>query len=297
MNDDPSVRRVRVRRSVLPALAEVGPDPVGALGRLAAFAAEDDAALDAAAAGVVAASGVVVGDVLALPVAAVARHPVAVQRRVWRRLLRAVAGGPPPSAADVAIVGDLAAGDRVHLRGGVEVAVAGGWCTAAPVHLDRSADRRVAVPGATPWAPAGIVVVARTPGVAPVTGSPTPPGQIAFELSGAWTPPLPDLARLQAPPGGRRDRCHLALPAERPVDARHRRDGDRLRTVAGTARVVDLLAGARVPRGRPRRGGRSWSTATTASCGSPASPWTTPSCTPAARTRRCSCSSNRLPRA
>jgi tRNA(Ile)-lysidine synthase len=242
-NHDPAGRRVRVRTRVLPALAGIGPDPVGALGRLAALAADDDAALVAAAAAV---AVVRVGTTASVIVADLALLPVAVRRRVTRRLVAELAGGTPPSAADTEACEHLTDGRRHPLPGDVEVSEAGGWRTyALPVHPVGSV--ALTVPGRTPWAPAGIEVAARTPDAAGVDET-TPPGQIAFELPGAWTPPAPDLARVVAPPGGHPDRCHLVLPPGGTWSLRHRHDGDRVRAAAGTTSVADALADAGVPR-------------------------------------------------
>jgi tRNA(Ile)-lysidine synthase len=242
-NHDPAGRRVRVRTRVLPALAEVGPDPVGALGRLAALATDDDDALVAAAAAV---AVVRVGTTASVAVADLARLPVAVRRRVTRRLVAELTGGTPPSAADTDACERLAAGRRHPLPGHVEVSEAGGWRTyALPTHPVATVP--LTVPGRTPWEPAGVEVAARTPDATGVDEA-TPPGQIAFELPGAWTPPAPDPVRVVAPPGGHPDRCHLVLPPGGTWSLRHRADGDRIRTVSGTTSVARALADAGVPR-------------------------------------------------
>lgn len=256
-NLDPEVRRVAIRTRVLPALEGIAPDPVGALGRLADLAADDASALDRLAAIALDDDLVVTGDVRSLPAAALRRLPSAIRRRVWRRLLVAAAGGgPPPDAGTIADVEELAVGRRL-LVGDLEITAGGGWYAVAPRDPAAHDDVTVVVPGVTPWPPAEVAVRAATPDQPASAGA----GQIAFELSGAWTPPVPDPADLAVLPGGtvvagdrRRgrpatERMHLALPADLgPVRLRHRRPGDRCRTAVGTRRVADLLVDAKVPR-------------------------------------------------
>lgn len=245
-NADPQVRRVAVRTQVLPALDRIAPDPVGALGRLASLAADDDAALRELAEVAIVEAAVRTGDVVSLPDAALQALPVAVRRRVWRQLLAtATGGGAPPSSAVIAEVEALPAGRRV-LVGELEVTAGGGWRAVAPSAVASSSPRVLDVPGVTRWPPAAVAVHARTPD-APASPR-TPPGQIAFELTGAWTPP-PVRDEVAVPPGGHADRCHLALPADLgPLTLRERRPGDRCRTAVGTRRVAELLVDAKVPR-------------------------------------------------
>jgi tRNA(Ile)-lysidine synthase len=244
-NEDRRVRRVLVRTEVLPRLTQVGPDPVGALARLATLAAEDDDALEDLARALLDRRAVRCGEVVAVREADLASVPEAVQRRVWRQLLAELAPGPPPSAAVVADLLDLAPGRRREV-GGVEVSAGGGWRALAPRALVPLGPAPVVVPGATSWEPAGVVVHARTPDT---DEEALPPGQIAFALSGAWTPPDPPRRTLAPPPGGHADRCVLPLPADLgPLTLRHRAPGDRVRTVAGTRRVADVLVDVGVPR-------------------------------------------------
>jgi tRNA(Ile)-lysidine synthase len=244
-NEDRRVRRVLVRTEVLPRLTPVGPDPVGALARLAALAAEDDDALEHLARALLERRAVRCGDAVAVREDDLASVPAAVERRVWRQLLAEVAPGPPPSAAVIADLLDLTPGRRREV-GGVEVSAGGGWRAVAPrPHVPRG-PATVLVPGATPWEPAAVVVHARTPDT---DDDALPPGQIAFALSGAWTPPDPPRRSLAPPPGGHADRCVLPLPADLgPLTLRHRAPGDRIRTVAGTRRVADVLVDVGVPR-------------------------------------------------
>ncbi|MEX1177111.1 MAG: tRNA lysidine(34) synthetase TilS [Nitriliruptor sp.] len=245
-NHDPNLRRVRVRSDLLPRLAEVGPDPVGALGRLAALAAEDEDALTGAAGEALAAIVWRRGDVIAVRDEDLARFPLAVGRRVWRRVLAELGAGGPPSAAVVSRLLALGAGRRLHV-GALEVTAGGGWRTAAVRTIDRSPPRPLATPGVTPWTPAEVAVSVVVPGDEAGPGSTT--GQIAFELAGAWTPPSPADAALAPPPGGWVRRCVLTLPAGLgELRLRHREPGDRLHTEVGTKRVADVLVDACVPR-------------------------------------------------
>jgi tRNA(Ile)-lysidine synthase len=246
-NADPDQRRVAVRTHVLPALREVGADPVGALGRLAALAGADDDALDAYAGAALERAAVRTGAVVALRDAALADLHPAVRRRVWRRVLLAVSGEAlPPGSAVIARIESLAPGRRVVL-GDVEVTAGGGWSAVAPRAVATAAETPVLVPGTTPWAPAGVEVRARTPDGSPGAGA--PPGQIAFELTGAWSPPRPAASELAVPPGGVAARCALRVAAGvGPLVVRHRRAGDRCHTRVGTQRVADLLVDAKVPR-------------------------------------------------
>jgi tRNA(Ile)-lysidine synthase len=244
-NEDRRVRRVQVRTEVLPRLTPIGPDPVGALARLAALAAEDDDALEALARALLDSRGVRCGEVTAVREADLASVPAAVQRRVWRQLLSEVAPGPPPSAAVVADLLDLAPGRRREV-GDAVVSAGGGWRAVAPRAFVPRGPATLNVPGATSWEPAGVVVHVRTPDT---DDDVTPPGQIAFALSGAWTPPDPPRRSLAPPPGGHADRCVLTLPADLgPLTLRHRAPGDRIRTTVGTRRVADVLVDAGVPR-------------------------------------------------
>ncbi|MEX0836599.1 MAG: tRNA lysidine(34) synthetase TilS, partial [Nitriliruptor sp.] len=130
-NDDARLRRVLVRSQVLPLLGEVGPDPVGALGRLAALAAEDDDALGALADAAFGEVAVRCGDVLAVRDEQLERLPAAVQRRLWRRVFADLGQALPPPAAVIADLLALRAGRRLQV-GALEVSAGGGWRAVAP---------------------------------------------------------------------------------------------------------------------------------------------------------------------
>lgn len=247
-NTDHRFRRVAVREAVLPQLEQLGPDPVAALARLADLARDDDAALEALAAEVVARAAVQVGPVVCLRDAELRRIAPAVVRRVWRQVVMRLTGGPPPSAATVARILALSPGARADLPGALVATAGGGWRALAPPRTITSAPVPLAVPGMTPWSPAELAVVAVTPGAEGARSDATP-GQIAFALEGAWTPEPPAVDPAAVPPGGRRDRLHLVAPADLgPLELRHRAPGDRVRTPVGTRRLADALVDAHVPR-------------------------------------------------
>lgn len=247
-NRDDGSRRARVRHDVLPALARVGPDPVAALARLADLAREDDAALTTSAAAVVASAAVRIGDVRAVADRDLAPHPVAVRRRVWRQLVAELRAGPPPTAEQVHALDALSHGRRLTLPGGIEASAAHGWRVVAVAAAPEVDPVEVAVPGVTTWGPAGVRLVVRTPEQSAPDGDPEPAGQIAFALSGVWSPRPPSRRSLLVPPGGDAARCHLTLADRGPWTLRTRRAGDRVRTRAGTATVAAVLADAGMPR-------------------------------------------------
>jgi len=119
-NDDPRFLRNRVRREVLPLLAEVGQrDPVPILCRQAAVMADDASLLDQLA-----------GELDATDARALAGAPLPLARRAVRAWLRAGADAEehPPSAAEVARVLAVARGEAVacEVAGGRRVARSGG---------------------------------------------------------------------------------------------------------------------------------------------------------------------------
>lgn len=249
-NRDDAVRRVRVRHEVLPALGRIGPDPVGALARLADLARGDASALDEAAARLPDAL-YWVGPVAVLATDALRGAPVAIARRVVRAAVTALVG-QPPSVRTVERVLTTRPGAGASLPGGLELRVDRRWRTLHPRGREDEVDATsLAVPGVTPWPSAGISVRAVTPDVAPDT-----PGneQIAFALPGAWTPPTVRLDPGARLPGAREARSTLWLPAlADPLSVRSLAPGDRVLTGGGTRRVVEVLRDAGVPRAvRPR---------------------------------------------
>ena len=245
-NADPRVRRAVVRHEVLPALTRVAGDPVGALGRLAELCRADADALDALAEAEVRALVVRTGPVRSLPDAGLDALPLALRRRVVRRVLAELVDEPVGAVA-VERVLTLAPGAALDLPGDLRATAGGGWRTLGPpVAADQPACG-LSVPGDTAWRPTDARIVAVTP-EADLPAA-TDDGQIAFELAGAWTPPAVRVPARLVPPGGHPERMSLALGAGLPaLRLRHRRPGDRLRTGGGTRRLQDVLVDAGVPR-------------------------------------------------
>ncbi len=240
MNRDLDVRRVRVREELLPALARLGPDPVGALGRLAALARDESSALELLATRAARELGVRhVGAVQLVPSAGLRALPVGLARRLVRALLGA------PRASDVERVLRAPDGWRATLPGPRDVSVTGGWHVIAPagtVEQDREPAPavRLAVRGGDGlsaaasrrawWSPTGWSIVAAS----------------IDEHGGATQLPLVALERLV--PGMRTERLRVELALDGPFLVRARRDGDRIRTPGGTRTLADVIAEAGIPR-------------------------------------------------
>ncbi|MEX2550996.1 MAG: tRNA lysidine(34) synthetase TilS [Nitriliruptoraceae bacterium] len=242
-NDDARFGRVVVRHEVLPSLARVASDPVGALSRLAELAHADATALEAAARQAVPIESY--GEVTALDRLALgAAHPALARRRI-----RAALGAHQsraPDAGTVARVRTADVGTRETLPGALQLEV-----TRAQVLIGRSdgpepEPRPLVLPGVTPWPATGVALTTRTPEPADAAAD---RGQLALGLPGTWTPrPMPPAA-LAVLPGGRIDRVEVWLPAGlEPLTVRPPRPGDRIRTAGGTRRLAVVLRDARVPR-------------------------------------------------
>jgi tRNA(Ile)-lysidine synthase len=248
-NTDPALRRTVVRHELLEVLTRTGPDPVGALGRLADLVRDDTEALDRWASEVVARSSGRVGPVVVVPEEVLAAVPIAVARRVVRQLAASLRPGTDtvlPSAS-VARVLTLTSGQLAHLPADLRASAGGGWRALYRDPLPSTADVALTVPGATSWSPAGLQLTAITPRTA--ADAADGPQQIAFQLAEAWTPPVVRLDAGAVPPGGYRDRLRVALPGDLPpLQVRHRRPGDRLITAGGTRRLQDVLVDAGLPR-------------------------------------------------
>ena len=245
MNRDPAFARVLARQEVLPALERLGPDPVGALARFADLVRVDADALDRLADAAVGRLVRRYGPGSAVPLDGLAALDDAVAGRVLRRMMVELrAGGDPPTAAQVAELLALPAGSAVDLPG-LSATCGGGWLAMAPQTRRTAHEVPLAVPGRTPWEPAGVAVVATTEASAAPTGSSQP----TLDLPGAWRPTTVRVDPAWLPPGADPALGQLVageLPAGTCV--RSRRRGDRIRTAGGTRKLQDVLVDAGVPR-------------------------------------------------
>lgn len=244
MNDDLAYTRVGVRREVLPALERLGPDPVGALARFAELARTDAAALDALADAAVGRLVRWYADGAAVATDELSALDLAVSSRVVRRLVTEVrAVHEPPSAAHVADILGLGPGGAVDLSGAV-VTCGGGWIAVAPRRPRPAEEVPLELPGRTRWEPAGVTVTVRS------EGEPDPHDvQPTLGLAGTWRPPRVTVPPETLPPGADPGLGQLVTgPLSDEVVVRARRDGDRVRTAAGTRKLQDVLVDAGVPR-------------------------------------------------
>lgn len=243
-NDDPAVRRSLVRHQVLPALARVAPDPVGALTRLAVLAHDDADALDAAAPPAVPMA--TLGAITVLQRPALRRAHRALARRRVRDAL-APHLDHPPSAHTVARVLAAEPGTRATLPGAVHLEVTRAVLVFAPVTAPVPAAQALALPGSTAWPELGAALEARTADSDPHHRSHD--DQLPLGIPTVWAPEPIASERLLVPTGGRRDRVQIALPAvPGGLQVRPPQPGDRIRTVAGTRRVAAVLRDAHLPR-------------------------------------------------
>jgi tRNA(Ile)-lysidine synthase len=255
-NRDPSIRRVRVRTEVLPALAEVGPDPVGALARFAALAAEDAAALETATAALLA-ERIAVGSLRLLPRTELLAAAPALARRAVRATIMELTG-VAPQAATVAAVCAAPEPSARSLPDDLEVRADHGWWCLERRDARPAVDRVLALPapGTVDWEPAGVRIRVDTPagsGVGPASAV-TGQEQLAWQLPGVWSPPPVPAARRVHVPGIDPAHTTATLPdLGRALTVRCLRPGDRLRATGGRRRVVELLRAAGVPRAVRRR--------------------------------------------
>jgi tRNA(Ile)-lysidine synthase len=237
MNDDPSFARVRLRRDVLPVLADLGPDPVGALTRTAALARDEVEVLEAAVDALVALSPIVrVGPVHAIASDVLRDAPVALTRRLLRRLLG------PIDAASVERFLHAPDGWRATLPGPLDASIERGW------HLVRPA---------RPLDPRELAHAMLLPGRFGSVELHHPASSLRLHavLIGAG-----DDARLELgvvgdgvlPPGLASTRRAVRLRAvgalTGPLTVRTRRPGDRIRLAGGTRTIADVMGEAGVPR-------------------------------------------------
>ena len=283
-NGDDAIRRVRVRREVLPALERIGPDPVATLGRLAALSRDDSAALADADAAVPDAFRRI-GPVVALRSEALRSVAVAIARRVVRRALAELVD-VPPSAATVTRILDAPVGDAATLPGGVAFRAERAWRTLVVIGGDtgveggggddRTARSRtevtagdvsgarlaLAAPGCLVWSPAGLELRLLIPAADGSTlGAEAGPAgrrgealeiageQVALPLPGVWVPPRHRVPAARTAPGTDGARYDVTLPGEvSGLTVRAVAPGDRIRGPGGTRRVADVLRDAGMPR-------------------------------------------------
>ena len=237
MNDDVAFARVRLRRDVLPVLADLGPDPVGALTRTAALARDEAAVLDAAVDALVARSPIVcVGPVRTVRSDLLRDAPVALARRLVRRLLG------PVDAVSVERFLHAPDGWRATLPGPLDASVERGWHLVRPARPLDPGDLTHAVllpdqvgraeldhPASSLRLSAGLVG----------TGD-----DVRMELrvdgDGALPPGLV--------PSRRFVRLRRTGALAGPLTVRTRRPGDRIRLAGGTRTLADVMGEAGVPR-------------------------------------------------
>lgn len=206
-NEDPSVRRNRLRNEVIPLLErEFNPELREALARTAEFVAADDEVLEARAAAVPIRCE---EEAVLVPAAALAVLPVPVAARVARRALRVVLDPYPGTAADVAAVLTAVSGRTGQIAGGF---------------LAQREGALVAIhPGEPPPPPKPVILET--------------PGESAF---GPWR------IRAGAPGSAGLGRHGAVVPAG-PLVVRAARSGDRIAILDGAKKVFDALAEAGVP--------------------------------------------------
>ncbi len=251
MNADEDVARVRLRREVLPALGRVGPDPVGALARLAALARDESEVLDRLVDELWQELPVVTfGAAVLVPSGRLRDLPVA----LGRRLVRAALGGAP-DAATVERMLTAPDGWRATLPGPLDVSIDRGWHIVVPAAPSdgtstAQAQGEGSVQALVPdeqlvHAPSGMRIVLRSATVAVAAGT-----------AATAEAPAEGLATLQleatladgVPPGILPDRMTVLVRVEGPLFVRTRRDGDRLRTPGGTRSLGDILGEVGMPR-------------------------------------------------
>jgi tRNA(Ile)-lysidine synthase len=242
MNDDVGLARVLLRRDVLPGLAAIAPDPIGALARFAALTRAESELLDTMVDELRATLPVVTfGPVTMVRRRELTALPVALARRLVRALLPP---GQARSAANVERVLGTEEGQRVTIPGPLDVSVDRGWLMLRPADADPDADPGAGAPTSATVRLAGSHVHAASgmtircdPCPAASSGTGTGATEtLSAELAGGL-PPGFDAARLT-----------VQLRGSGALGVRGRRAGDRIRTAGGTRMLGDVLADVGVPR-------------------------------------------------
>jgi len=232
-NMDTDIRRVRVREDLLPGLERIGPDPVGALARLATLLRDESRALaDIAEMSARALPVRHIGMVSILPSDALRALPVALARRIVRIESARIVGRSLEATA-VERVLRAPDGERMTLPGPLEIGVSDGWHVLAPSRPLALAPRTLGGDGGVLWAGTGWRLTLTT-----VTAAPA--------ASDRAHEPLLALERMV--PGLVPERMAVRLGATGPFVVRARRAGDRIRTPGGTRLLADIMSEAGVPR-------------------------------------------------
>ena len=237
MNADPDIRRVRVRQQVLPALAQVGGDPVGALSRLADLAAGDEKVLERLTVEAMARHLVRVGPCFCVALDGLASLGAATARRVVRHVLTE-AGiddyGPPADHVTTALALQPGAAFDV---GDVRVSCGGGWLAVGPARPTEAIPQVLEIPGRHPWPLLDADLLA-------VADEQAPPLPLDLDVAPPVSPDRPVVV-----PGARPDWQSLRLPrAHGVLHVRTARPGDRIATGGGTRKLSDVFVDAGVPR-------------------------------------------------
>lgn len=238
-NHDRSVRRVRVRQEVLPALERIGDDPVGALSRLADLAASDEQILERVTQQAIREHVIGVGPCRCVALDALATVGSSTARRIVRSMLTESMlseddYGPPSEHVTTAL--GLHPGSAFDI-GDLRVSCGGGWLAVGPVQPPDAFEVPLEVPGRHAWPLLGADLL----GVADDAAPPLPLGL-------ALGPPASP-ERAVVVPGARNDWQSLRLPVDaEPLAVRTARPGDRIATDGGSRKLSDVLVDAGVPR-------------------------------------------------
>jgi tRNA(Ile)-lysidine synthase len=173
MNDDPAIRRNRLRIETIPGLAkDYNPELVESLRRTARLAAQDEAVLARRAETVPIRTD---EEAVLIPAAALTTLPTAVAARVVRRALRIAAGPGPGDEKTVIAILDVAAGaPPASLCGGLSAIREGPWGALAGPPPETPAPQRLPGRGSVRFGP-WLIEVGR--------GRPVPAGDLVVRAA------------------------------------------------------------------------------------------------------------------